>query len=279
MSVEKYTIRKNISFTTIPNKVLQGLKNYEALGLYAYICSLPDGWVFYKKHLAEHAGIGRDRLNKNLKVLHAHNLIEYRQVRNQHGRFAQYDLHVKDGTSFEINELVKDAQPLTEKPLTDNRLPVNSSYKRNIDKRNNNTDEISKNLCASENNAQPLNENHSTGEIDFSEAFLLFWAIYPRKKDKARAWNIWKKKKYDQIATLICDDVENRKKNEHQWQDIQYIPHPTTYLRNALWTDEITPKTKAKGRPNNNFDEVMGNLDKSTGATYDESGNRIYANH
>lgn len=132
MSVEKYIIRKEQSYTVIPNKVLQNLNNYEALGLYSYLCSLPPGWEFYKKQLMEHGNVGREKLNNLLKILKNHDLIEFNQIRDEKGQFSRFELHVKDGSSFKINDLT----PLTEKPLTANRLPVNSTYKRNKEKEN-----------------------------------------------------------------------------------------------------------------------------------------------
>lgn len=148
MSIKKFRIKKGFSFTTVSTKVVQNLKNYEALGLYTYLVSLPEDWIFYKDHLKEHAGIGRDKLNKLLRLLQAHNLIEYQQNRSPSGQFTQFDLHVKDGLDFISLDISvpkpKSKTPLTEKPLTENQLLVNSTYKRNKDKRNNNTKEIFK---------------------------------------------------------------------------------------------------------------------------------------
>jgi hypothetical protein len=224
MSVQKLRIKKGFSYTSVSNKVIQNLKNYEALGLYAYLLSLPEDWIFYKKQLAEHSGIGREKINTLLKILNAHNLIEYAQVRNQSGRFAQLDLHVKDGTEFKINNL-QDCAPLTEKPSTDNRLPVNSTYIENNNKVNINTNKTSKRLCASD---------------DALKSFDQFWNIYPRKKDKQRALKIWIDTNCHEKAEIIIKQLGMQILNDSQWKTIQYIPHPTTYLRNARWEDEIT---------------------------------------
>jgi hypothetical protein len=74
-----------------------------------------------------------------------------------------------------------------------------------------------------------------------------FWDTYPRKKDKGRAKKIWESQKCDILAKEIIEDVKNRTINEAQWQDEQFIPHPSTYLRNKRWEDEITlRRTKPK---------------------------------
>lgn len=138
MSVEKYRlVKESGNYTVIPNKILQGLKNYEALGLYAYLASLPDGWEFYKSQLQEHGDIGRDKLKKLLDILSAHNLVIFTQGRNPDGTFGDFKMHVKNGNDFIIPEMVikePKNEPSTEKPLTVNRLPVNSTYKYNRSK-------------------------------------------------------------------------------------------------------------------------------------------------
>lgn len=226
MSVQKFRIQKGFSFTTISTKVAQNLKNYEALGLYVYLISLPNKWNFHKSHLSKHANLGRDKINSLIKILESHNLIEIAQMRTQKGAFAQMDLIVKDGNDFKINEL-EDCAPFTDLPLTANQLLVNSSYKENINKININKKEISKNICASD-DAQ-------------TQLFDDFWNIYPRKKDKKRVYSFWVKNKIQEKLELIKQDILNRLKSDQQWKNIQFIPYPLTYLRNERWQDEITP--------------------------------------
>jgi hypothetical protein len=69
--------------------------------------------------------------------------------------------------------------------------------------------------------------------------FLDFYAVYPKKKDKAKAEAAWKRHKLDSIADKIINDVINRSTNESSWQDKQYIPLPTTYINGKRWEDEI----------------------------------------
>lgn len=225
MSVQKLRIKKGFSYTSVSNKVIQNLKNYEALGLYTYLLSLPNDWVFYKKHLAEHAHLGRDKINKLLQILATHNLIEYAQVRNEEGRFAQLDLHVKDGSDFKIIDL-KECAPFTEKPLTVNRLLVNTHYKENNNKIN-----INKIFCASKNAHDGFNE---------------FWEAYPRKKDKQVAEKAWVKNGLSKKVGEILLALENQKANDAQWKDSKFVPYPATYLNGKRWEDEIEQKVTKK---------------------------------
>lgn len=138
MSVEKYRlVKESNNYTIISNTILQKLNNYEALGLYCYLCSLPDNWIFYKDQLMKHGNMGRDKLAKLLKVLKEHNLIEYGQIKNEKGQYEEWQLHVKNGSEFkQINQTTDSQEPVTEKPLTANQLLENSTYKRNIEKEN-----------------------------------------------------------------------------------------------------------------------------------------------
>lgn len=67
--------------------------------------------------------------------------------------------------------------------------------------------------------------------------FDLFWSAYPNKKSKQKAMDIFKKIDKDKLE-IILKSVEDYKKTE-QWQNPKYIPHPTTFLNQARWEDEI----------------------------------------
>ncbi len=74
---------------------------------------------------------------------------------------------------------------------------------------------------------------------DARSRFDDFWFSYPRKRDKIRAQKVWDKNNLDLIADKLIEDVLNRTKNDAQWQTKTFIPHPSTYLRNELWGDEV----------------------------------------
>jgi hypothetical protein len=67
--------------------------------------------------------------------------------------------------------------------------------------------------------------------------FATFWESYPVKKGKPQAGKAWGKlSPSDQQAAL---DSVARHRVTRQWQDPQYIPHASTFLNQARWTDEI----------------------------------------
>jgi hypothetical protein len=71
--------------------------------------------------------------------------------------------------------------------------------------------------------------------------FEQFWAIYPRKVAKIAAWRAWKK--------LAPSELEAQKILSGLWAyktywvgrfiEIQFLPHPATFLNQRRWEDEI----------------------------------------
>lgn len=275
MSVEKYILKKDESgFTILPNHVLQNLKDMQALGLWAYLASKPQDWRFYKQELQKHFNVGRDRLEKTLKILKECGLISISCLRAENGQFQCVQLHVHNGSNFKEtcnayeeetlknNYLCESVQPFTEKPLTDNHAPVNDHYKERITKKEN-----TKKITTSYSATKPVAQKND-------EAFENFWEMYPVKKNKVRAKKIWDREKLQEIAPLICQDVCMRREKDAQWEDKQYIPHASTYLLNALWEDEITYKLQ-KTKKVDAFTAFLQNSSHS-GETYDQYGNAIY---
>ncbi len=68
-----------------------------------------------------------------------------------------------------------------------------------------------------------------------------FWEAYPRdrRRDKKKAQATWKRRKLDNMADLIINDVKNRVENDDQWKR-GFSPMPTTYLNGDRWEDELS---------------------------------------
>jgi hypothetical protein len=70
-------------------------------------------------------------------------------------------------------------------------------------------------------------------------AFERWWAVYPRKVNKRRALLVWQKLGLDPIADDLIAKLEAQVAGHHQWRDLQYVPHATTYLNGEQWNDAI----------------------------------------
>lgn len=77
------------------------------------------------------------------------------------------------------------------------------------------------------------------GGGDVPAEFTRFWAVYPRKVSKQTALKAWRALKPDAgLVDAIVADVTRRLETEWRGKDMQYIPHPSTYLNQRRWEDE-----------------------------------------
>jgi protein gp37 len=93
---------------------------------------------------------------------------------------------------------------------------------------------------------QPLGEperpsrRRRRAKAEYSEAFLTFWAHYPRREGKGRAWSYWRRDKLDRHLEEMLSKIEQYKQTEQWTKDNgQFIPHPATWLNDRRWEDEL----------------------------------------
>lgn len=72
-----------------------------------------------------------------------------------------------------------------------------------------------------------------------------FWVIYPRKRNKARARRAWHSKVKPEEVDAIIARVQLNLCGEWKDKDVQYIPHPATWLNDRRWEDEIEQPRQA----------------------------------
>lgn len=77
-------------------------------------------------------------------------------------------------------------------------------------------------------------------EESYSDDFEMFWKEYPEKIGKGKAYDSWKKLSTTQKEKCVVQiklQVENKHFTNKRGED--YIPHPTTWLNQKRWEDEI----------------------------------------
>ena len=105
-----------------------------------------------------------------------------------------------------------------------------------------------------DNTIEDIIVNNIYSAFDAKKAFESFWEIYPRKINKKKAEEKFLKIcKDEETFNKIIDAVKVQTKTE-QWKDVQYIPHPTTWLNGERWNDEVNVKNKNYS----NIGEVLG---------------------
>ena len=82
-------------------------------------------------------------------------------------------------------------------------------------------------------------------EENISIIFEKFWIEYPRKESKKKAKESFtkiflsiKEEEYNLLFDEMIKKLSIMKKSK-QWQDKQFIPHPTTWLNQRRWEDDI----------------------------------------
>lgn len=83
------------------------------------------------------------------------------------------------------------------------------------------------------------NKNDKNIRIDIDH-FSDFWSLYPRKIGKKKALQIYTTliRKNKELPVIILDGLKRQLK-ELSSRESQYIPHPSTWLNQGRWEDEV----------------------------------------
>lgn len=268
MSVEKLSSNsrvkhEQIPFTQICNNVIYKIKDSDSFLVWCYLQSKTADWKVIKQDIKNNYGFGDKKLKKIFSYLHRANLLKYVQMHSASGAFARVDIRVLSGTNFDVNQEFNVC------------AHAGAEKGRAVKGTNLNDELLNKDITKQikQPNTKPLSASVDAPAPD-GVSFDDFWKIYPVKKNKVRSKNIWDKKKYNQIATLICEDVVKRINEEAQWKNHEFIPHPSTYLNNQRWTDDITYRVSKTSSSGSAFSDWLNNSDdsgvlKSNGVTHD----------
>ena len=84
------------------------------------------------------------------------------------------------------------------------------------------------------------NSSKTQKDVEYEGLFNIFYKAYPKKKDKTKAFNAFKKLKPDQaLLDKILTSLEWQKQQDDWKKDGgQYVPYPATYLNGRRWEDE-----------------------------------------
>ena len=107
-------------------------------------------------------------------------------------------------------------------------------------------------------------------KLNQAEAFEQFYQTYPRKKSKDAARKRWDKLKVTPALFAEIMQGLERAKKQKEWQDIQFIPYPATWLNSGGWKDE--PDTPQQPQPpapeqkrNTDISDVLAHRRKMAG--------------
>lgn len=86
-------------------------------------------------------------------------------------------------------------------------------------------------------------------QIDIN--FERFWKAYPKRVGRGKVEKIFRKINPDEKLMMKILTAIAEQKNSSQWQDKKYVPHPSTWLNQKRWEDEM--------EHNNIFQEINTN--------------------
>jgi uncharacterized protein YdaU (DUF1376 family) len=88
------------------------------------------------------------------------------------------------------------------------------------------------------NNHKPITNNQEPINKEYIDRFNVFWKQYPRKVAKPNALKAWNKIKPDDVVFKKMLDAINQQGLSSK--EIQFVPHPATWLNAQRWEDEIS---------------------------------------
>jgi hypothetical protein len=99
---------------------------------------------------------------------------------------------------------------------------------------------VYKNLINVDCNSQRKGKERK-GNILYTPNFESFWKTYPRKIGKGSAFKAYNNIKEPRPSLqIILSSIEEHNKSD-QWKTKEFIPHPTTWLNQRRWEDELEP--------------------------------------
>ncbi len=251
--------------TEIPNTVVRGLKgrglSVYAKWLYVYLKSVAGDTGECRQStttLAEGSGLSRAQVSRERQALLTAGLLhlEYGASRNRdtaHIRITDIWLpNMQEFASFGVSTGNTAEGGEVQTPGASEAPGVSTG---NTGVSTGNTGVSTGNTGVSTGNTTLIGRRRSLEEdllkkkdTGYSAAFLTFWDAYPRKVKKGDAWTAWVKGKCDGIADVIVASIADHRQHDADWQRDggQYIPHPTTYLHNRRWEDELQAATGRK---------------------------------
>jgi len=85
------------------------------------------------------------------------------------------------------------------------------------------------------------------GEVVYTEDFTAFWDAYPRKVGKGDAFEQWNKIKGRPSVEELIQAVKKQQRSEDWTKERgKYIPHPSTWLHQRRWEDEVDVRKSEK---------------------------------
>lgn len=205
-------------FTQVPNAWLRDERiSLGAKGLLAQLLSHRPGWAITVQRLATQNGCGKDKIRTLIRELESvgYLLRSAQQRHNEKGHLAGFDYITADPP---LAGLPTKVQPSKAQPSKENPAHKNTIQKKTIEK---NTENV------------------------LLRQFDELWSVYPRRVGKATARKSFLKATEHWPAEDIIEGAK-RLASDPNLPELQFIPHPATWLNREGWTDDPYPDRGGK---------------------------------
>jgi len=233
--------RPESGFYTLDKRISEDKRlSWAARGLLIFLLGKPDHWEVSVKHLiAQTEGAvgkssGRDAVRVILKELEEVGYLRVDLARSDGGSF--------NGMDYTVSE-IPFAAPQTENPApvapgTENPAPAKPAPANPHQVKTDSKQELTSGAKTEDSLAEGVVAAPTEDEL-----FDRFWAAYPRKVKKDEARKAFAKRKPDEaLTTAMCEAIAAQRKSDDWARDGgQFIPHPTSWLNQGRWMDEVKP--------------------------------------
>ena len=156
-------IKHKNPFTAVPNIVLNDSRlTFKAKGLYSYLFSKPDGWVFYNQAILNETAEGITSFQSGIKELVKYGWLKKQQLIAKNGQFGgnEYELMTELSTQENMSTVThKKSKAPSEKPVTENPASDNPVTENILSYKEINNKEINKRKSNSINTITKKNSN------------------------------------------------------------------------------------------------------------------------
>ena len=212
-------LRKPLGFegryTAIPNTWARDDRlGYRAKGILLLLMSHQSGWRISLEHLANDGPDGMTAVRTAIEQLQDNGYLVRQLIRDSKQRIDGSEWIIQDPFDGENLKTENRSENLmTENPPTENRRLKKPNIKETNTK--------------------------NPKELSYSDVFEDFWKMYPRKIGKGATKVAFDKALTKATADEILDGCTQYAQSG-KLPEMQFIPHPTTWLNQERWLDDIT---------------------------------------
>jgi hypothetical protein len=245
--------RKHNNFTIISNEAIRDPNmSWKAKGLLTLLIGNKEGWYSYKETIKKYGSDREKSVSSGLKELEKNGYLIRLRYRKKKGpnKCILGSVWLCSDTTNEFNwddvyaQLTRyGLEPVNTKPNCGKATSTKGTMYQKYNERK-------EQLTIPINNNTKNNNNKS---LDHLDDFEKWYKIYPRKVSKQGAKKAWikiqnlPKNERPSFDTLFL--AVQQQSQSDQWKDKKYIPHPSTWLNQRRWEDELE---STKSNNNNN---------------------------